>query len=188
MAFDDGGTPPFAGGTWYVDGGARRVDPDGSQGINCVFRRGTCPTRRYGCWVAALLTAGGHRWRLSTDSFGCASSGCESGRDDVVRCEPRCLEGCHGRNMQYMNDASSLGRERRGSRYPDRSKSLLPPHVANLFPAPSVCHPDKFPHLPLYINFFQLADPGTRLSPREQASIESHHQGRYSPHNTLKFG
>jgi hypothetical protein len=121
MVFDGGGTPLFAGGTWYVDGGTRRMDPDGSQGTNCVFRRGPCPTLQYGCWVAALLTAGGHRWRLSTDSFGCASSGCESGRDSVVRCEPRCLEGYHGRNMQYMNDASSLGslgRESRGSRYP----------------------------------------------------------------------
>jgi hypothetical protein len=58
-----------------------------------------------------MLTAGGHRWRLSTDSFGWASSGCEIGRDDIARlnvrpeAEPRCLWECHDPDMQYMSDA-----------------------------------------------------------------------------------
>ena len=51
------GTPPVARGTrscvrmegYYVDGGARRIDPDGPQAANWVFLRGPCPTRRDDC-------------------------------------------------------------------------------------------------------------------------------------------
>jgi len=51
------GTPPVARGTWscirkegyYVDGCARRIDPDDSQAASCIFRRDPCPTRRGGC-------------------------------------------------------------------------------------------------------------------------------------------
>jgi hypothetical protein len=92
-----------------------------------------------------MLTAGGHRWRLSTDSFGWASSGCEIGRDDVVRgdvrpgAEPRCcLVECHDRNIQYMSDAwtslrrrgveaGAFGRLVLTSRYPDHVASVPVP-------------------------------------------------------------
>jgi hypothetical protein len=51
------GTPPVARGIrscvrmecYYVDGCARRMDPDDSQATNCVLRRDPCPTRRGGC-------------------------------------------------------------------------------------------------------------------------------------------
>jgi hypothetical protein len=36
--------------------------------------------------------------------------------------------------------------------------------------------------------FFNWQIQELAFTPREQASIESHHQGRHSPHNTLKFG
>jgi hypothetical protein len=34
---------------YYVDGCARRMDPDDSQATNCVFWRDPCPTRSGGC-------------------------------------------------------------------------------------------------------------------------------------------
>src|SRR6266852_6778913 len=51
------GTPPVARGTWsrvrmegyYVDGGARRINPDDSRATNWVFRRDPCPTCHGDC-------------------------------------------------------------------------------------------------------------------------------------------
>lgn len=124
-----------------------------------------------------MLTAGGRRWRLSTDSFGWASSGWEIGRDDVgPEADPRCLWVCHGWNMQYMSDAWVSLRLFQHSFL----RHVIPAYprawlVCSTVPGPrpiSVVdsipsYPNKISHLPLWDFFFFTAtidqqNPGTQ--------------------------